>query len=417
MEVSSLLRADDVDTAEERCEIADAVDGRHWGTGSVCSSSNRYILREKIGEGGMGLVYRAYDEKLRRDVALKVLRKDDEESLERFVREQEITACLDHPNFVRVLSVGYVSLGDGTRPYYTMPLIRGQTLERLILRRKSRDAEGERLRREYSLATLLRMLGDLCLTLQSAHDKRIIHRDLKPSNVLIGPYGDIYVTDLGMAKFMTPMPGETTRFDYHVLQQLIKARRRDLSREDIMGTPYYMAPEQALAPSKVDARADIFGLGGVMYFILTGRKPHYREAAIQSDGLRARLTEIEEGLRPFAPPSKGIPDLLALSREAIPEPARPLIEEFREILGLLNGSEFYRLRLTMRECLITRPSELLASADGDGQDPSVPSDPIDPILEFICMKALARNRNDRFSDCRQFWQVLHNYVENAGRAA
>src|SRR6185295_13449205 len=227
------------------------VDG--WGGrprldgGVTCTSTNHYVIQEKIGEGGMGVVYRAFDEKLRRDVAIKVLFNTDDDALERFIREQETTARLDHPNFVRVLAIGYLTLKDRSLPFYAMPLIRGRTLERLVLRRLFKDPEGIRLRREYSQATLLRMLGQLCLTLQSAHDKRIIHRDLKPSNILIGPYGDVYVTDLGLAKSLGRDPGESGVFDLHVLDRLTREPRNG-TQDSIMGTPYYMAPEQGLTP-------------------------------------------------------------------------------------------------------------------------------------------------------------------------
>src|SRR5436190_19559306 len=212
--------------AHTRAGSSSGTDG--WGErsrlegGIGCTSTNHYVIKEKIGEGGMGVVYRAFDEKLHRDVALKVLFRTDDDSLERFIREQEITACLDHPNFVRVLAIGYLTLKDRSLPFYAMPLIRGRTLEQLILRRLFKDSEGLRLRREYSQATLLRMLCQLCLTLQSAHDKRVIHRDLKPSNILIGPYGDVYVTDLGLAKFLARDANETGVFDLHVLEQLAK---------------------------------------------------------------------------------------------------------------------------------------------------------------------------------------------------
>src|SRR6185295_10781223 len=259
--------------------------------GVTCTSTNHYVMKEKIGEGGMGVVYRAFDEKLHRDVAIKVLYKTDDDSLERFIREQEITACLDHPNFVRVLAIGYLTLKDRSLPFYVMPLIRGRTLERLVLRRLFKDPEGLRLRREYSQATLLRMLSQLCLTLQSAHDKRIIHRDLKPSNILIGPYGDVYVTDLGLAKFLARDANETGVFDLHVLEQLAKIQGNG-TQESIMGTPYYMAPEQGLTPRSVDQRADVFGLGGVLYFLLTGCKPQYRQAWLDPKGLESRKVEL-----------------------------------------------------------------------------------------------------------------------------
>src|SRR5215510_11910518 len=113
-------------------------------------AANQYIVREQIGAGGMGTIYRAFDIQLRRDVALKILNTLDPLSLERFVQEREITADLDHPNFVRVLSTGYLDTAEGQRPFYTMPLLRGVTLAELIQRRAKSDEEGGRLRDEYS---------------------------------------------------------------------------------------------------------------------------------------------------------------------------------------------------------------------------------------------------------------------------
>src|SRR5438105_5465816 len=241
----------------------------------------------------MGTVFRAFDSKLQRDVALKILDTANDDLLGRFLREQEITACLDHPNFVRVLATGYLATADGSLPFYTMPLIRGQNLERLVVRRGLPGAEGDRLRRDFTLEKLLHLLGQLCLTLQSAHDTRIIHRDLKPSNILVGPYGDAYVTDLGLAKFLGMAEKETGRFERHVLEQFVRLQRLFSVSDGTMGTPYYMAPEQILSPWSVDHRADIFGLGGILYFILTGQRTQFVAPAMGGAALEERKTALE----------------------------------------------------------------------------------------------------------------------------
>lgn len=382
--------------------------------GVTCTSTNHYVIKQKIGEGGMGVVYRAFDEKLRRDVAIKVLFKTDDDSLERFIREQEITACLDHPNFVRVLAIGYLTLKDRSLPFYAMPLIRGRTLERLILRRLFKDPEGLKLRREYTQATLLRMLGQLCLTLQSAHDKRIIHRDLKPSNILIGPYGDVYVTDLGLAKFLAPEGNETGVFDLHVLQQL--SRIRNGTEESIIGTPYYMAPEQGLTPRTVDHRADIFGLGAILYFLLAGCKPQYQQPWADPQALESRKIEVLGELSGRAGPEFTPEGILFKPLDKLPSDLRSLVAEYRDLDEAIQGSEYHRFRLTMKKCSIVPPSHVLAEYYGNRPDDTGANsaEPVDPALEAICMKALAKNPDERFQSCRELWSAIHAFVESKG---
>src|SRR6185503_18929470 len=335
--------------------------------GVICTSTNHYVIKEKIGEGGMGVVYRAFDEKLHRDVAIKVLFKTDDDALERFIREQEITACLDHPNFVRVLAIGYLTLKDRSLPFYVMPLIRGRTLERLVLRRLFKDPEGLRLRREYSQATLLRMLSQLCLTLQSAHDKRIIHRDLKPSNILIGPYGDVYVTDLGLAKFVAPDANDSGYFDLRVMERLSAVTRQG-TQDAIMGTPYYMAPEQGLTPRAVDHRADIFGLGAVLYFLLVGCKPQYRQPWLDAAKLETRKVELLGELSSRAGADFSVEGLLRKSAENLGPDIRSMVGEYRDLVEALRGSDYHRFRLTMKSCAIIPPSEVLSEYYGSRGD-------------------------------------------------
>ena len=368
------------------------------------AAADFYRIQGVIGSGGMGTVYRALDVQLKREVALKVVRDaDDPDLLERFIREQEITAELDHPNFVKVLSVGY--LEDGGQPFYTMPLLQGMTLEALVVRRRRRDEEGERLRSEFTLPRLLQIMQQICLTLQSAHDKRIIHRDLKPQNVIVGPYGEIYVTDLGLAKCLGPKPNETVRFSAFVMQQLARTLELGLTGDHILGTPYYMAPEQVLAPREVDERADIFGLGGILYFILTGQRPQYLEPVIDRPHLEERQKELSRALEPFAR-GKGWTALMVAPDAEIPEEARPILDEYREVVGLLAGDDLCRLRLTMKECRIIPPRELRPL------DSTAPSDAVDPALETICMTALARDPGSRYETSRAMGRELQLYLEN-----
>lgn len=405
----------DRDAETRRAETPEA-DG--WGVrprlegGVTCTSTNHYVIQEKIGEGGMGVVYRAFDEKLHRDVAIKVLFKTDDDALDRFIREQEVTALLDHPNFVRVLAIGYLTLKDRSLPFYAMPLIRGRTLERLVLRRLFKDPEGLRLRREFSQATLLRMLGQLCLTLQSAHDKRIIHRDLKPSNILIGPYGDVYVTDLGLAKSLGRDPTKTGVFDLHVLEQLNKVPRSG-TQDSIMGTPFYMAPEQGLTPGAVDHRADIFGLGAVLYFLLAGCKPQYRQPWLDAEHLETRRIELLGELAGRAGPDFSVEGVLYKPADELAPEIQSMVVEYRDLSEALQGSEYHRFRLTMKACAIVPPSEVLAEYYGNRGDErdGNSSEPIEPQLEILCMKALAKKPEDRFQTCRDFWEAIHGFVE------
>lgn len=373
-------------------------------------ATNLYRIEEEIAAGGMGTVFRATDVQLKRPVALKVLRSEAPELLERFLREQEITAELDHPGFVRILSMGYLEGPGGTRPFYAMPLLRGLTLEQLVPRRRRRDAEGDRLRADYTLTRLLQIVQQICLALQSAHDKRVVHRDLKPSNIIVGPYGEVYVADLGLAKHLGPGAFETARFSIHVMKQLAKAHEPDLTRDEILGTPYYMAPEQSLTPGKIDHRADIFGLGGILYFILTGRKPLYVEPPLDREELRERKEALRERLLRMAPAGKALSDLLVMQPESLPSPVRPLVEEYRELAGLLSGSDYYKLRLTMKACVIVPPREVVARRGAGGEEAEA-ADPIDPALEAICMKALAKLPEARFPHCRAMWKELQQYVE------
>jgi eukaryotic-like serine/threonine-protein kinase len=199
----------------------------------------RYQIIERVGRGGMGVVYRARDEAVGRDVALKVLTADvddDPDIRTRFYREAEAAASLSHPNIITIFDVGE----DGDRFFIVMELLRGATLKDFL---KQNEA--------VSLDRKLDLMIQLCAGLGAAHNASICHRDIKPGNIFVRADGLLKILDFGVARL---------------------ASSNMTAAGFIVGTPDYMSPEQARG-SDIDGRSDIFSLGGVFYFMLTGRKP------------------------------------------------------------------------------------------------------------------------------------------------
>ena len=231
-------------------------------------SSNiaHYRITAKLGEGGMGAVYRATDTKLSRDVAIKVLPDtfaSDTDRLVRFTREAQVLASLNHPNIAAIYGVEERAI--------VMELVEGQTLAGPI-----------------PLAEALPLIQQLIDALEYAHEKGVIHRDLKPANIKITPEGRLKVLDFGLAKALS---NETPAADPTSSPTLTM---RATMAGMIMGTAAYMAPEQARGHN-VDKRADIWAFGVVVYELLTG-KPLF-DAPTVTDTLAAVLTK-EPGLTP-----------------------------------------------------------------------------------------------------------------------
>jgi serine/threonine protein kinase len=203
-------------------------------------SHTHYELRAVLGRGGMGTVYRAWDRKLGREVALKVVNANAPPDLaQRAVREARTLARLEHPGLVPVHEVG--ELPDG-RVFYAMKLVRGERLDAAL-----RD-----------MATLAGRLGvfeRICEAVAFAHAHGVVHRDLKPENVMIGEFGETLVLDWGAAKVTGENPPATT-------SGIEPAAPESTGHGMVIGTPGYMAPEQARGDSAiVDARADVYSLG------------------------------------------------------------------------------------------------------------------------------------------------------------
>jgi serine/threonine protein kinase len=216
---------------------------------------SRYELVGKIGQGGMGTVFRVQDRELDRPVALKVLhtRVSDPEAAARMMREARVLARLEHPSIVPVHDSGV--LPDG-RFYYTMKLVRGKRLDECVSA-------------STSLAERLRLLLKICDAMSFAHAHGVLHRDLKPQNIMLGTYGEVLVMDWGIAKergASERIQGETTNGDSEQPGQTAPGT--------VVGTPGYMAPEQARGEvSHIDERSDVYALGAILCFLLTGLAP------------------------------------------------------------------------------------------------------------------------------------------------
>ncbi|HET7457329.1 MAG TPA: serine/threonine-protein kinase, partial [Gemmatimonadaceae bacterium] len=203
---------------------------------------DKFELLELLGRGGMGIVFRAREVALDREVALKVLALDPlmaPEAFGRFEREAKLAARLDHPNVVPIFSVGQ----GGSVAYYTMRLVRGGSVEELI-------AGGRQLDLQQTVA----ILRDVAAALDYAHRLGVVHRDIKPANILLGEGGHATVADFGIAKALGPADGTTA------------------TGTGVIGSPGYMSPEQWRGDA-VDGRADQYALGIVAFEMLAGRRP------------------------------------------------------------------------------------------------------------------------------------------------
>ena len=218
----------------------------------VGTSISHYKVTEKIGEGGMGEVYRATDTKLNRDVALKILPEQfasDSQRMGRFQREAEVLASLDHPNIGQIYGIEEA----GATKALVLQLIEGPTLA-------DRIAQGP-----IPVEDALKIALQIAEGLEAAHEKGVIHRDLKPANIKVTPEGQVKILDFGLAK---ALEGEAPDSSLSQSPTLTNAATQ---AGVILGTAAYMSPEQAKGKA-VDKRADIFAFGAVLYECLTGKR-------------------------------------------------------------------------------------------------------------------------------------------------
>ncbi len=275
-------------------------------TRAALNDQERVVLKGLHSTGGIGQVWIAEDQILQREIALKELKPTQAQSVrnrERFFREAQLTAQLEHPGVVPVYE--YSANADESRCYYTMRFVKGQTLTEVIQethdRRKSTTRAGIS-----ELIKLLNTFVSICQTIAYAHSRDIIHRDLKGDNVIVGDFGEVIVLDWGLAKRLDETTMETVA-DSILGETLIVSEDENQTAEgtlqgEKLGTPAYMAPEQALGRiDQINKRTDIYGLSAILYQILTGEPPFSGTSIV--DVLNQVIHE------PPTPPSESFSDI------------------------------------------------------------------------------------------------------------
>jgi len=267
-------------------------------SGQVLYDFGDYELLQELGRGGMGVVFKGRDTGIGREIAVKVLLErhhGETELLQRFVEEAQIAGQLQHPGVTPVYEMGQL---PDQRPYFTMKLVKGETLSRLLKERP--DPTHDRLK-------FIKIFEQVCQTLAYAHSRGVIHRDLKPANIMVGVFGEVQVMDWGLGKVLgssgSKAAGSTPAASANV--SVIRTARSTAAGDSsgsssqtqtgrVLGTLAYMPPEQAMGRiDDLDQRADVFGLGAILCEILTGQPPYTGSDAfqVQLKAVRAELTD------------------------------------------------------------------------------------------------------------------------------
>jgi serine/threonine-protein kinase len=271
--------------------------------------AKRYRLDRIVGEGGMGVVWAATEVETGDARALKFLKSDNAHAHARFLREARASQAVKHPAVAPVLEVG--ELSDG-RPFLVMELFRGETLAARLARKP------------LTLGEMARVMRRVVEAVQAAHAQGIVHRDLKPDNVFLidSSLDDVRVLDFGIAKEIRPdHDGESTSLT---------------ATGSMIGTPHYMAPEQIFGDSDIDARADVWALGVIVYECAAGRRP--TQASGVGQVLKIIATDSIPPLSKVAPNTPhALSDLLErmLTRDRA---KRPSLDEVLEVLASLDGA-------------------------------------------------------------------------------
>jgi WD40 repeat protein/serine/threonine protein kinase len=258
----------------------------------------RYEIKNEVATGGMGTILRVWDGDLRRNLAMKVMHgrgsgssaagsgegsaSVDPERLGRFLEEAQITGQLDHPGVVPVHDLGIDSAG---RCFFTMRFVRGRELKDVLdLAREGKDG--------WTRTKVLGVILKVCEAMAYAHSKGVVHRDLKPANVMVGRFGETYVMDWGLARVLGRRDSHDLRLrpeaqDASGLSLVRTVRREETEQNpesplvtmdgDVIGTPSYMAPEQARGKLEdVGPRSDVYSLGAILYYMHTGQAPYVK---------------------------------------------------------------------------------------------------------------------------------------------
>jgi len=287
----------------------------------------RYRLEDEVARGGQGAILRVYDQDLRRPLAMKVVLGGEAggqaapvasvapRTLGRFLEEAQVTAQLDHPGIVPVHELG---LDPDGRVYFTMRLVRGEDLAAIFAKTRE-GVEG------WSQTRALNVLVRVCEAMAYAHHKGVIHRDLKPANVMVGRFGEVYVMDWGLARVLA-RDGDSADTEDLAHDEIVDPDDPDVLTTmdgDVVGTPAYMPPEQALGRlAAMGPQSDVYSLGAMLYELLAGHEPYASGDRLSVlDVLYKAQSEAPEPLSSEAP---GAPqELVAICEKAMArDPAR-----------------------------------------------------------------------------------------------
>jgi len=298
---------------------------------SHSGEDKKYIFDKELGRGGMGAVFATVDQDIRRKVAMKVILPHAQTSvphIKRFLEEAQVTGQLEHPNIVPVHDIG---IDEESQIYFTMQMVRGEDLESIINKISKGD---EQYRQKYSLGTLIQNFMKICEGVGYAHSKGVLHRDIKPENVMVGSFGEVMVMDWGLAKVLGrddiqtkdgSEPSPDTASSYVTMEG------------QVMGTPSYMSPEQAMGKiSELDERSDIFSLGGILYKILTGEAPYKGKNAREAlEKAKKRMLQAPDLRKPA---TQVPPELNAICMKAM---ARDKEDRYPDAMALKNDLQLY----------------------------------------------------------------------------
>jgi len=365
------------------------------------AEGRKYEVGDVVAKGGMGAILSAKDVNIRRTVAMKVMlnpREVAEPQIVRFIEEAQVTGQLEHPSIVPVYELGMDASGN---VFYTMKFVRGTTLKDVI----NGISEGDqRVIDQYPLPRLLNVFLRTCDALAFAHAKNVVHRDLKPENVMVGEYGEVLVMDWGLAKVLAKSPGgplapAAVPDDDLALQQsaAIESLRDDETGDSlrtldgqVMGTPRFMAPEQALGKiDEIDARTDIYALGAILYNILTLRPP------IEGKTVHQVLLNVSQGK--ITPPS-------ALNADDVASQRR------RSRARALDPRELQKRAVEASGR--ARQGEAAPAAF-----PHCPGGGIPAALSAVVMRALALEQDDRYQTVKELQADIDAYQGGFATAA
>ncbi len=272
----------------------------------VDSFSAKYEILQVIGKGGMGEVFLAFDKQCERRIAIKRIRSDLLEHPQirrRFLKEAYITCQLTHPAIIPI----YAIASTNASVYYTMPFLEGQTLKQIIRHARQQEKNGILAGHlENSIPALVRIFMTVCQGVAYAHSKKILHRDLKPENIMIGKYGEVFILDWGLAKFLEHVQSENE--EVLADDNIVDFQNQNITRlGKVVGTVAYMSPERALG-NPATIQSEIYALGVILYQLLTLQSPFKRTTLSEFRQIWSKEKWIDPVL---AAPYRDVPSILA----------------------------------------------------------------------------------------------------------